>query len=259
MTLLELFSGTGSVGRPFRERGWDVIAVDTDGRFGCEIQTDILTWDYIQCPTPNVIWSSPPCILYSVARTRGKRPNLDEADILVAKTLEIINYFIVLNPDLIVDAETLYKLKQNSRDFSAPVSTINLFLDREMSISEDCIRKFPTEFTMIKSLFFRGASTKISKSSIDSPVEIDWCAGCLMGFTPDHYRALSGFDEKYFMYCEDIDICYRSSKLFGKRVVYFPDLKGVHLADRRSRNIFSLHFYWHLVSALRFLYRRHLY
>jgi N-acetylglucosaminyl-diphospho-decaprenol L-rhamnosyltransferase len=169
------------------------------------------------------------------------------------------DYFIVLNPDLIVNADILYKLKKNSRDFSAPLSTINLFLDREMSISEDCIRKFPTVFTMIKSLFFRGVSTKISKSFINSPTEIDWCAACLMGFTPDHYRALSGFDEKYFMYCEDIDICYRSLKFFGKRVVYFPDLKGVHLADRRSRNIFSLHFYWHVVSALRFLYKRHLY
>jgi N-acetylglucosaminyl-diphospho-decaprenol L-rhamnosyltransferase len=205
------------------------------------------------------------CEKYSISYTKnrhklgfGSNNNLNfvQADKILQTNFE---YFIVLNPDLIVDAETLYKLKQNSRNFSAPVSTINLFLDREMSISEDSIRRFPTEFTMIKSLFFRGASTKISKSSIDSPVEIDWCAGCLMGFTPDHYRALSGFDEKYFMYCEDIDICYRSSKLFGKRVVYFPDLKGVHLADRRSRNIFSLHFYWHLVSALRFLYRRHLY
>ena len=31
--LLELFSGTGSVGKPFREAGWDVISVDLDGRF----------------------------------------------------------------------------------------------------------------------------------------------------------------------------------------------------------------------------------
>lgn len=169
------------------------------------------------------------------------------------------DYFVVLNPDLIVNAETLYKLKQKSREFSAPISTINLFLDREMSVSENSIRRFPTESTMLKSLISRGTSTAISKSSIDSPTEIDWCAGCLIGFTSDHYKALSGFDEKYFMYCEDIDICYRSSRLFGKRVLYFPDLKGVHLADRRSRNIFSLHFYWHVVSALRFLYRRHLY
>jgi hypothetical protein len=100
MRLLELFSGTGSVGTPFREHGWEVIAVDMDDRFGCEIQTDILTWDYTQCPTPDVVWSSPPCILYSCARTRGAAPDLAQADLLVAKTLEIIAYFTTLNPNL---------------------------------------------------------------------------------------------------------------------------------------------------------------
>ena len=43
---LFLCSGTGSVGEPFREGGWEVTDVDWDGRFGAEIQTDITTWDY---------------------------------------------------------------------------------------------------------------------------------------------------------------------------------------------------------------------
>ena len=41
--LLELFSGTGSVGRPWREAGHRVVSVDIDGRYGPEIQEDILT------------------------------------------------------------------------------------------------------------------------------------------------------------------------------------------------------------------------
>ena len=43
---LFLCSGTGSVGEPFREAGWEVTDVDWDGRCGAEIQTDITTWDY---------------------------------------------------------------------------------------------------------------------------------------------------------------------------------------------------------------------
>ena len=37
MRLLELCSGTGSVGRPWREAGHEVISVDIDGKFGAEI------------------------------------------------------------------------------------------------------------------------------------------------------------------------------------------------------------------------------
>ena len=41
-----LCSGTGSVGAPFREGGWEVTNVDWDGRFNAEIQADITKWDY---------------------------------------------------------------------------------------------------------------------------------------------------------------------------------------------------------------------
>ena len=34
------------MGQPFRLAGWEVIDVDRDGRFGAEVQVDILTWDY---------------------------------------------------------------------------------------------------------------------------------------------------------------------------------------------------------------------
>ena len=65
MKLLELFSGTGSVGLPFRENSHEVIAVDIDGRFDAEIQEDILQFEYDKLPwIPDVIWASPfrPCV-----------------------------------------------------------------------------------------------------------------------------------------------------------------------------------------------------
>jgi site-specific DNA-cytosine methylase len=102
MLLLEFFSGTGSVGRAFREAGHTVVSVDVDGRFGAEIVGDILQLDYKALPTPDIVWSSPPCCQYARCRTRAKTPrNLVLADSLVAKALEIIRYFEKLNPDLI--------------------------------------------------------------------------------------------------------------------------------------------------------------
>ena len=99
--LLELFSGTGSIGRPWREAGHRVFSVDVDGREAPEYCGDILNWDYTSIDTPDVIWASCPCEQYSCARTRAKTPrDFDLADRLVARTWLIIQHFQGLNPQL---------------------------------------------------------------------------------------------------------------------------------------------------------------
>jgi hypothetical protein len=105
--LLELFSGTGSIGKSFREKGWQVTSVDMNPKSGADIITDVGAWDYagyepgyFQC-----IWASPPCTHYSIARTTAKTPrDLEGSDMLVQTVLDIINYhkpvggFFIENP-----------------------------------------------------------------------------------------------------------------------------------------------------------------
>ena len=94
MRLLELFSGTGSVGRAFEARGWEVTSLDILP--GATITSNILDWEYKNYPPGHFdfVWGSPPCTEYSIARTRTKRPrDFEGADALVRRTLEIIEYF----------------------------------------------------------------------------------------------------------------------------------------------------------------------
>ena len=87
MKLLELFSGTGSVGKVAKELGYDVVSLDLKD---ANINTDILNWDYKQFNRNHfqIIWASPPC----VAKTTGVRKK-DYANSIVQKTIEIIRYF----------------------------------------------------------------------------------------------------------------------------------------------------------------------
>jgi GT2 family glycosyltransferase len=84
-------------------------------------------------------------------------------------------------------------------------------------------------------------------------VEVDWIAGMFMLFRSDTYRALGGFDETYFLYYEDVDLCHRLRKT-GKSVIYNPAAEIVHDARRASRKDPRLA-YRHLCSALRYFSR----
>jgi N-acetylglucosaminyl-diphospho-decaprenol L-rhamnosyltransferase len=80
----------------------------------------------------------------------------------------------------------------------------------------------------------------------DQPFFADWVVGMFMLFTSDAFRVLKGFDEKYFMYYEDVDICARGWRA-GHKVLVCPNLKIVHEGRRKSRRI-PQHLLWHLQS-----------
>lgn len=113
-TLLELFKGTGSVGKVAKKMGYNVISVDMEEKYKPTYVTDILDFDYKSIPTPDIIWASPPCNTYSLMinmnttnRPRKNHPPFTAlteqgktADKVVKRTLEIISYFKQKNPKL---------------------------------------------------------------------------------------------------------------------------------------------------------------
>ena len=96
MRLLELFSGTGSVRKAIGDKYDEVISIDILTKFKPTEVSDILEWDYKKYPVGHfdVIWASPPCTEYSILKNnQGLNTNIEKADKIVLKTLEIINYF----------------------------------------------------------------------------------------------------------------------------------------------------------------------
>ena len=101
MKLLELFSGTKSVGKVAEQLGYEVISLDLKD---ADINCNILDWDYTIYPVGHfdVIWASPPCTEYSRAKSRGIR-DIEKANSIVMKTLDVIEYlnptyYIIENP-----------------------------------------------------------------------------------------------------------------------------------------------------------------
>ena len=108
--VLELFSGTHSVGKVAKEKGWEVVSLDLNN---ADINIDILEWNYMIYDSNefDIIWASPPCDTFSMMRRSwiGRKNSkfgdniitnelLDNDMIenglpIVYKVLEIIEYF----------------------------------------------------------------------------------------------------------------------------------------------------------------------
>ncbi len=123
MRVLELFSGTHSVGKVCKKLDWEVISVDM--LLPADHQVDIMDFDYRQYPKDyfDIVWASPPCTEYSKAKTQGVR-DIDGANKLTLKTLEIIDYFncyywFIENPQtgLLKDQEFMKDLNYVDADY----------------------------------------------------------------------------------------------------------------------------------------------
>lgn len=63
---------------------------------------------------------------------------------------------------------------------------------------------------------------------------VDWVMGSAMLIRRHVYDALNGFDDRFFMYFEDTDLCRRAWEA-GHRVAYYPGARLVHYHKRESR------------------------
>lgn len=121
---------------------------------------------------------------------------------------------------------------------------------------EDSARRFPQPWTPVRRLLFgRPQRDSISRDERFFP---DWIAGMFMLFRAEAYRQLNGFDERYFLYYEDVDLCGRLW-LSGRRVVVEPSVSIVHAARRDSHRKLR-YLLWHARGVWRFFtsatYRR---
>lgn len=66
-----------------------------------------------------------------------------------------------------------------------------------------------------------------------STIEVDWLSGCAMLIRREAWQQLGGFDEQFFMYCEDVDLCWRAHEA-GWKVTYHPEAVVTHAIGRST-------------------------
>ena len=156
-------------------------------------------------------------------------------------------FFCVLNPDIVLSQPIFGGLIEGLRTAGAVLAAPAVV--STSGLREDSWRQFPT----LGGLFLKSIGNDNSVISFDSKADVvfpAWVAGMCLLFEAQAYRTLGGFDEGYFLYYEDVDICARIWKE-GLRLVACPNIKVTHDAQRASRRN-SQHMRWHALSMARY-------
>ena len=85
--------------------------------------------------------------------------------------------------------------------------------------------------------------------------DVDWVSGAALMIRRDSLDATSGFDEEFYIYCEDVDICYRVQQM-KRRVTYLPDAVIYHIIGRSTTKVPARMTYAFHRSMYRF-YKKH--
>lgn len=155
-------------------------------------------------------------------------------------------YFCVINPDIRLTENVFPELIACLQDPAVAIAG-PLVLNSEGK-AEDSARRFPSPLKILCKAFgkCRGSDYQVNQGTIYP----DWIGGMFMLFRCDVFNRLGGFDRKFFLYYEDVDLCARV-KLQGNKVAMCPGARVVHDARRDSHRSMR-YFKWHLASMLRF-------
>jgi len=156
-------------------------------------------------------------------------------------------YFAVLNPDLRFSGNP-FPILCAALEGGNPVGVIAPGVEEEAQKFADNARRFPTPFRILKRIL--RSARRPDYSPAGRPIPVDWLAGLFLLFPSRVFTAIKGFDERYFLYCEDVDLCARL-RLAGYEVLWDPRVSVIHQAQRHSHRRLN-HLKWHVVSLIRF-------
>ena len=161
-----------------------------------------------------------------------------------AVSLSSGEYIFILNPDVIVQDNTFSILLNNYSKIDKIGAVGPKILNSDGTIQHSCKRSFPTPLNSLsrlmgldklfpKSKFF--GKYNLTYLNIDEEHEVDVLSGAFMMVPKIVYDKIDGFDERFFMFGEDIDFCHKIKDI-GLKVIYSPLTEIIHYKGESVKN-----------------------
>jgi len=175
-------------------------------------------------------------------------------------------YLLFLNPDTVISANTLCDAVEFMEAHPKAGLMGPKILNPDGTLQLSCRRSIPTP--AVAFYYFAGLSYLFPKSKRfgryhltymdeDTMAQVDVISGSFMFMRRTLFNEIGGFDKRFFMYGEDIDLCYRISRA-GHEVWYYPQIKIVHQKGKSSskRKIRSRFYFYEAMIIFLSKYRK---
>lgn len=183
----------------------------------------------------------------------NKNLGFAKAQNIVSDKIKNSKYHLVLNPDVTFEPKIIQHLVEKLRSESN-LAMITPKIQFPNGKHQYNVRKYPTFFDLIirKLNIYKSRvyDQEYRNKDLDKPFFPEAIHGCFMLFKTEDFIALNGFDERYFLYMEDIDICKKVDQI-GKEKLYYPKVKVSHVLKQGSSKNIKL-FLYHLSSAFKY-------
>ncbi|NTU96931.1 MAG: glycosyltransferase family 2 protein, partial [Chlorobiaceae bacterium] len=152
------------------------------------------------------------------------------------------NYLVLLNPDAYVEPASL----GNAVSFMERTPDCGLCGGKVLSPEgrlEPSARRFPSPLSKLFTLTGLGAKfpgpTIFNRHEFggfahDTPLEVDWVPGTFSIIRKEMLDAIGVFDERFYIYYEETDLCLRAKKA-GWKIYFIPDAGVVHIGGACSK------------------------
>jgi len=181
-------------------------------------------------------------------------------NLIIEKVKNFSSFHLILNPDISFNTQTIPFLIQKLKKDPLVAMIAPKVLYPSGKVQYTC-RKFPTLFELIVRRsgpfkpFFSSiiAEGEYRNRDISVPFYCDFVIGCFQLFKTEEFVRIEGFDQQYFLYMEDVDICKKIAAN-NKKVLYEPNVEISHRYNKGSSKNLKL-FYTHIVSIFKYFYK----
>jgi len=152
-------------------------------------------------------------------------------------------YALIINPDTLIREDTLITMYNHMENHPETGAAGCKLLNPDGSFALESRRSIPTPFSALwkilglTALFPKNktfADYYLSWMDEDKPSRVPVLSGSFMFFRTEVLKELKGFDDQFFMYGEDIDLCHRVNEA-GYNIDYVPDTSIVHFKGESTK------------------------
>lgn len=173
---------------------------------------------------------------------------------------------LMLNSDIIINDDSIVKAYDYlTKRLDAGILGGKLLLP-DGKMDHGCRRGFPTPSASFYYMlgfdkrhpnnpkYGKYRLTYLSENEIH---DVDCVSGAYMMIKTDLYKKLHGFDTAFFMYGEDIDICWRAKKM-GENVVFYPFATAVHYKGQSGLHTKSKTVLRYFYDSMKIFYKKNM-